>query len=172
MSLSGWMGNILRIDLTNSKITVEPLGEELRDNYIGGRGINSKLLYSETGPETDPLGPDNIFIIGTSPLTGTMVPTSSRFTITSKSPLTGILGDSNAGGEFGPELKYAGYDFLIIRGISDKPVYLWIEDDNVEIRDAGGLWGKNTQETEKLIRKEIGNNDAKVLSIGQASLFL
>ncbi|MBC8387355.1 MAG: aldehyde ferredoxin oxidoreductase, partial [Actinobacteria bacterium] len=112
MSVSGWMGKILRVDLTSGDITVEPLEEELKAEFIGGRGINSKLLYSETGPATEPLGADNRLIIGTSPLTGTMVPTSSRFTVTAKSPLTGIHGDSNAGGEFGPELKYAGYDFL------------------------------------------------------------
>jgi len=168
MSVSGWMGKILRVDLSSGDITVEPLEEELKAEFIGGRGINSKLLYSETGPSTEPLGADNRLIIGTSPLTGTMVPTSGRFTVTAKSPLTSIHGDSNAGGEFGPELKYAGYDFLIIQGISDKSVYLWIEDDRVEIRDAGFIWGKTTHETDKIIKKEIGDKEIKVLSIGPA----
>src|SRR3989304_8711219 len=150
MGLCGWMGKILRVDLSNGDINVEPLDEELRLKFIGGRGINSRLLYSETGPETDPFGPSNKIIIGTSPLTGTMVPTASRFTITAKSPLTGIFGDSNCGGAFAPAIKYAGYDFIIIQGISDKPVYLFIEDEHVEIKDAASLWGKTTHEADRL----------------------
>lgn len=168
MSLSGWMGKILRVDLTAGNIEIESLDEKLMVDFIGGRGINSKILYDETGPQTNPLGSDNKLIIGTSPLTGTMVPTSSRFTITAKSPLTGILGDANSGGFFGPELKYAGYDFLIISGISDRPVYLFIDGDKVEIRDAGFLWGKTTIETDKLLKKEIGDSRFKVLTIGPA----
>ncbi|MCL5071425.1 MAG: hypothetical protein M1308_11095 [Actinobacteria bacterium] len=168
MTLCGWMGKILRVDLSNGDINVELLDEELRLKFIGGRGINSRLLYSETGPETDPFGPGNKIIIGTSPLTGTMVPTSSRFTITAKSPLTGILGDSNCGGAFAPAIKYAGYDFIIIHGISDKPVYLFIEDEHVEIKDAASLWGKTTHQTEATIKEGNDNNDLKVLSIGPA----
>src|SRR4030042_5182674 len=168
MFTSGWMGKVLRVDLTNGEISTEPLKEDLMLNFIGGRGINSSILYSETGPATDPLGVDNKLIIGTSPLTGTLVPTSSRFTITAKSPLTGILGDANAGGAFAPELKYAGYDFIIIQGISNKPVYLWIEDDRVVIKDAAYLWGKTTQETDRMIKEEICNKEIRVLSIGLA----
>ena len=168
MFTSGWMGKVLRVDLTNGEISTEPLKEDLMLNFIGGRGINSSLLYSETGPATDPLGGDNKLIIGTSPLTGTLVPTSSRFTITAKSPLTGILGDANAGGAFAPELKYAGYDFIIIQGISNKPVYLWIEDDRVVIKDAAHLWGKTTYETDRMIKEEICDKEIRVLSIGLA----
>ncbi|MCK5570712.1 MAG: aldehyde ferredoxin oxidoreductase, partial [Spirochaetes bacterium] len=105
MSLYGWMGKVLRVNLSKKEILTEPLTEELRYNFIGGRGINSKILYDETGPNTDPLGPENRLIIGAGPLTGTPVPTSGRYTVTAKSPLTGILGDGNAGGTFGAELK-------------------------------------------------------------------
>lgn len=164
----GWMGKILRVDLSKGKIVKGPLPEELRYNFIGGRGINSKVLYDETGPETDPLGPENKLIIGTGPVTGTLVPTSGRFTVTAKSPLTGILGDANAGGSFGPELKYAGYDNIVVQGMSEKPAYLWIDDDDVELRDAQHLWGRNTHETEMMLKEEIGDSEIRVLSIGQA----
>ena len=168
MSLNGWMGKVLRVNLSKKEILTEPLTEELRYNFIGGRGINSKILYDETGPNTDPLGPENRLIIGAGPLTGTPVPTSGRYTVTAKSPLTGILGDGNAGGTFGAELKYAGYDHLIIRGRSEKPVYLLIDDDNVKLKDARHLWGKNTFETEIILKEELGNTEIHVLSIGQA----
>ncbi|MCK5095467.1 MAG: aldehyde ferredoxin oxidoreductase, partial [Spirochaetes bacterium] len=162
------MGKVLRVNLSKKEILTEPLTEELRYNFIGGRGINSKILYDETGPNTDPLGPENRLIIGAGPLTGTPVPTSGRYTVTAKSPLTGILGDGNAGGTFGAELKYAGYDHLIIRGRSEKPVYLLIDDDNVKLKDARHLWGKNTFETEIILKEELGNTEIRVLSIGQA----
>jgi aldehyde:ferredoxin oxidoreductase len=168
MSPCGWMGNILRVNLSDGKIEQEPLREELRDNYIGGRGINSRILYSETSPDTDPLGPENTIIIGTGPVNGTLMPTSNRFTVSAKSPLTGILGDANAGGFFGPELKYAGYDHIVIKGCAEKPMYLWIDDGRVELKDARHLWGKHTCETESLIKREIGDKTIHVLSIGQA----
>jgi len=166
--LFGWIGKILRVDLSSGEITTEPLAEDLRMGYIGGRGINSKLLYDETSTLTDPLGPENRLIIGTSPLTGTLVPTASRFTITAKSPLTNIRGDANSGGAFAPEVKYAGYDFIIIQGASEKPVYIFIDDDNVQIRDASFLWGKNTSETDRSLKKQLGDSSIKVLAIGQA----
>lgn len=168
MPLYGWMGKILRVNLSTGKIAKKPLPKELTYNFIGGRGINSKILYSETGPETNPLGPDNKLIVGTGPVTGTLVPTSARFTITAKSPLTGILGDANAGGSIGPELKYAGYDHIIVQGVSEKPVYLWIDDDHVELKNAQHLWGRNTHETERMLKEEIGDSETRVLSIGQA----
>ncbi|MFC2144873.1 aldehyde ferredoxin oxidoreductase family protein [Actinomycetota bacterium] len=162
------MGKILRVDLSSGKIHTDPLDDELMHKYIGGRGINSKLLFDETNPETDPFGEENRVIIGTSPLTGTIVPTSSRFTITSKSPLTGIHGDANSGGSFAPEIKYAGYDFIIIQGISEKKVYLLIEDDRVVIKNADSIWGKTTHETDRLIKDDNKDQDIKVLSIGLA----
>ncbi|MFC1869137.1 aldehyde ferredoxin oxidoreductase family protein [Thermodesulfobacteriota bacterium] len=164
----GWAGNILRVDLSNGKIEREPLTEDLAHNYVGGRGINSKILYDETGPETDPLGPDNRLIIGTGPTSGTMGLGTGRFTVTCKSPLTGILGDASGGGHFGAEVKFAGYDHIIIQGKSKKPVYLWINDDKVEIRDAQHLWGKTTWEAAELIREELGDRDIRNICIGPA----
>ncbi|MFC1592879.1 aldehyde ferredoxin oxidoreductase family protein [Candidatus Omnitrophota bacterium] len=164
----GWMGTILRVDLSEGKITKEPLRDDIAHEFIGGRGLNLKILYDETGPETEPLGPDNRFIIGTGPLHGTLAPGNGRFTVTAKSPLTGILGDGNAGGHFAPELKYAGYDHIIVQGRAEKPVYLWIDNDKVTIKSAEHLWGKDTWETERTIRRELGDDEIKTLSIGQA----
>lgn len=168
MSHGGWMGTILKVNLSDRRIDREPLSEELMFGFIGGRGMNAKILYDKTGPQTDPLGPENNLIIGTGPVNGTPMPTSNRFSVTAKSPLTGILGDANSGGFFGPELKYAGYDHVVIKGAAAHPVYLWIDDHHVEIRDAAHLWGKNTLETERTIKGEIGDERIRVLSIGQA----
>ncbi|MFC2014295.1 aldehyde ferredoxin oxidoreductase N-terminal domain-containing protein, partial [Chloroflexota bacterium] len=130
--MDGWMGTILRVDLTSRKIEKEPLSEELRLNYVGGRGINDKILYDEVKPRTDAFAPENRLIFGTGPLTGTML-SSGRLNITSVSPMTNILGDSNAGSHFSPELKFAGYDQIVFSGKADKSVYLWIDDDTVEL---------------------------------------
>ena len=140
----GWMGTILRINLSTGKIAKEALSEKLACQFIGGRGLNSKILYDETGPETDPLGPENRLIVGTGPTTGTLGLGNSRFTITGKSPLTGILGDASGGGAFGAEVKFAGYDHVIVQGQADKPIYLWIDDGEIKIKDAAHLWGKTT----------------------------
>lgn len=164
----GWIGTILRVDLSNGKIVKEPLSEDLAYNFVGGRGINSKILYDETGPDTDPLGPDNRLIIGTGPTSGTLGLGGGRFTVTAKSPLTGILGDASAGGAFGAEVKFAGYDHVIIQGRAQKPVYLWVNDGEVIIKDAQHLWGKTTWEATELIREELGDRDIKTLCIGQA----
>jgi aldehyde:ferredoxin oxidoreductase len=164
----GWMGTILRVDLSEGKVTKEPLTEEFAYNFVGGRGINSKILYDETGPKTDPLGPDNLFIIGTGPTSGTVGLGNGRFTVTAKSPLTGILGDASGGGHFGAEVKFSGYDHVVIKGRAKKPVYLWINDDEVVIKDASRLWGKTTWDTTDLIREELGDDWIKTLSIGPA----
>jgi len=164
----GWAGKILRVDLSSGKIETESLSQDLAHKYIGGRGINSKILYDETGPETDPLGPDNRLIIGTGPASGTMGLGTGRFTVTCKSPLTGILGDGSGGGHFGAEVKFSGHDHIVIHGKSEKPVYLWINDDQVELRDASHLWGKTTWEASRLIREELNDLDIKSICIGQA----
>lgn len=162
------MGIILRVDLSKGKIEKEPLGKGLREKYIGGRGINSRLLFDEVGPEVDPLSPENRLIFGTGPYSGTKAPSVVRFTVTTRSPLTGILGDANAGGHFAPALRKAGIDHIIITGKAEKPVYLWIDDGKVEIRSAQRLWGKNTRETEEAIKKELGEKKVQVACIGQA----
>ncbi len=164
----GWAGQRLKVYLTEGKIVKEPLPEELRLNFLGGRGINSKTLFDELKPGIDPLSPDTIFIVGVGPLNGTAAPTSGRWTVTAKSPLTGGLGDGNGGGDFASELKFAGYDQIVFYGRSPKPVYLWINNDHVELRDASHLWGKTNGETNKLLWEELGDREVRVLSIGPA----
>ena len=164
----GWAGTILDVDLSTGKITREPISKEMAVKYIGGRGLAARILYDEVGPETDPLGPDNIIVVTSGTLEGTRVPTAGRYDLTSKSPSSGIYGASNGGGFFGLELKRAGYDLMVIRGKSEKPVYLSINDDEVEIRDAGHIWGQDTQVTEEMIRAELGHPKIRTLKIGPA----
>lgn len=164
--MKGHTGVILRVNLSTGKVARENLKENLARDFVGGRGVNSKILYDELKPGIDPLGPENKIIIGAGPCNGTLVPGSQRFTVSSKSPVTGILGDSNSGASFGVELKYAGYDVIIIEGQAKKPVYLHIDDDNVEIRPASHMWGKSTRETDRALVQEFDDPDACVISIG------
>jgi len=164
----GWAGKRLKIYLTEGRIVQEPLSEDLRLNFLGGRGLNSKLLFDELGPEVDPLGPDNISMLAVGPLNGTLAPASSRWTVSAKSPATGGLGDGNGGGDAATELKFAGYDQITFYGRSPKPVYLWIHNDQVELRDASHLWGKTTGETHQQLVKELGNREIREFCIGPA----
>ena len=164
----GWAGTVLRIDLTKGKVVKVPLSSYFMKYFIGGRGVNSRVLYAEVGPEVDPLSPENRLIFGVGPLDGALVPGGGRWTVTAKSPLTGIHGDANAGGHWGAELKYAGYDHIIIEGKAKEPSYLWIDDDNVEIRNARHIWGKDIWETDKIIKEELGDPNVKVSAIGPA----
>jgi aldehyde:ferredoxin oxidoreductase len=166
--MNGWMGTTLRVDLGSGIITKEPLNEHLAKVYVGGRGLNARILYDEVKPDTDPLGPDNKLIIGVGPCNGTVVPGSQRFTVTHKSPLTGLYADGNSGGSFGAAIKYAGYDTVIIQGQPSKPVYLWIDDEHVEIRPADHLWGKTTKEASRQIMKELQDPDISTITIGPA----
>ena len=163
----GWTGQIIRADLTSSKIKKEPLDEKLARDFIGGRGLASKMLFDEIDPAIDPLSPKNKLIFATGPLTGTYAPSSGRYMVVTKAPLTGTIGSSNSGGHFGPEMKYAGYDLIVIEGKSKKPVYLWVNNADVELRSAEHLWGKTTYETDDLIRGET-DEDTKVACIGPA----
>ncbi len=163
----GYMGRILRIDLTSGKITEQPLDDELARAYIGGSGLAARILYDETSASTDPLGSENFLIFMTGPLTGTKVPTSGRHAVVAKSPLTGIWGESDAGGSWGVALKSAGYDGLIITGQASRPVYLWVHDQNVEIRDATHVWGQDTYEVDEYL-KSVTDPKAAVACIGQA----
>lgn len=163
----GWVGKVLDIDLSNRKILVYPLDRDLAKRFIGGRGINGRMLFSLVQPNTDPLSPENVLIFGTGPLTGTPGATG-RFNVSFLSPATGLLGDSNSGGHWGPELKYAGYDFLILRGKADKPVYIEIQDNEVYIRDAADIWGLNVWEATASIRRKMKDPKVQVLAIGQA----
>ena len=164
----GWAGQRLKVYLTDGKIVKEPLPEELRLEYLGGRGFNSKTLFDELRPGIDPLSPENVLIVGVGPLAGTLAPGMARGTVTAKSPLSGIFGDGNAGGGFAAELKFAGYDQIIFYGQSPTPVYLWIKDDQVELRDASHLWGKTTWETHDLLVEELGDRQIYEFCIGPA----
>jgi aldehyde:ferredoxin oxidoreductase len=164
----GYAGAILRVNLSTGVVTRIPYPEEWMRLYLGGEGVAAKILYDEVPPETPALSPGNKFILSAGPLVGTLAPASSRFTLTTKSPITEIYSDSNAGGHFGPELKYAGYDHLIVEGAAEAPVYLWIDDDRVEIRDAQHLWGKTTWETEDALKAELGDETIQIACIGPA----
>ncbi len=145
--MNGWTGRILRINLTDQKINIEEPGHDSYSRFLGGRGLGCHILWQEVGPPTDPLAPENKLIFLTGPLTGTQVPTSGRFTVTSKSPLTGTVFDSNSGGIWGVRLKKAGYDGLIIEGKAAKPVYILINEKEVVLKDAQKLWGLNVPDT-------------------------
>ena len=162
-----YAGKILRIDLTNRKIENEPTSSYVQQ-YIGGRGVNDRILYEEVSPEVTPLSPENVIAFGCGPLTGTLFPGSGRTQITSISPETGLLGNSNMGGYWAPELKYAGYDHLVIKGKAEKPVYIFIDNDQVEIRDASSLWGKDTYNAQEILRKELDDPEVQILCIGRA----
>jgi aldehyde:ferredoxin oxidoreductase len=163
-----WAGSILHVDLSSGSLRREPLDERLTRLYIGGRGINARLLFDATGPATDPLAPENHVIFGCGPLSGTTAPCPARFNVTGKSPLTGIMGDSNAGGYFGPAMKRAGLDHIVITGKADQPVYLFIDNARAELRPARHLWGKNIREAEAEIKAELGDRRVRVAAIGQA----
>ena len=166
--LHGYGGFVLRVDLETGRIRRERTDPVYMLNVIGGRGLNSTRLYEELKRNVDPLSPENMLLIGVGPLTGTLLPASAYTTVSGKSPLTGILGDSAAGGFFGAELKLAGYDQIIITGRSEKPCYLLVSNDNVEIRDASHLWGKDIWETTAALRKELGDNAIQIAAIGPA----
>lgn len=161
-------GQILTINLTSGEKQVGQVTEEMVRHYLGGRGLNSRLLYDLTKGGEDPLSPTNPLIFGAGLLTGTAVPCSGRYTVTARSPLTGAIGDGNSGGFFGPEMRFAGYSHLIFLGRADHPVYVYIEDGQVEIRDAGHLWGLDTTETTARIQEELGDPQVQVACIGPA----
>ncbi len=165
---TGYTGKILFIDLSIGEINKEQINDETYRSFIGGEGLGVKLLMERTQPKFDALGPENILGFTTGLLTACGVPAAPRSMVVTKSPLTGTLGDANAGGFFGPELKAAGYDAVFFKGISKKPVYLLILDDKVQLKDASHLWGKDTVETGQLIRRETGNKKTRVASIGPA----
>lgn len=161
----GWTGVILRVNLTNGEIKKEPTNMQDARLFIGARGLASKILSDEIDPKIDPLSPANKLIFAPGPLSGTMAPSMGRYNVVCKAALNGVIAASNSGGSFGPEVKFAGYDMIIVEGAAKKPVYLWIFDDEVEIRDASDLWGKNVPDTTDAIRA-VTDEDAKVACIG------
>lgn len=163
---NGYIGKVLFIDLTSGSVKEESLDEKTYRDFIGGVGLGVRVLYERMKAKENALGPGNILGFVTGPLAGTGVPSTSRYMVVTKSPLTGTWGDSNSGGFLAPELKAAGYDAVFFSGISPKPVYLLLHDGKAEIRDASHLWGKDTVETEEMIRQELGDKRARVACIG------
>jgi aldehyde:ferredoxin oxidoreductase len=164
-----YAGKILRVNLTTGKVSTEPLSEEMAKSYIGGIGLGIRLLMDNSKPGTDPFSPDNPIIFTTGPLSGTMGPTAGNgYAVVSKSPATGGVGEAKAHGFFGPDLKRAGYDAVIITGKADKLSYLWIDDDNVKLMNAEHMTGKSPYETDMQIREELGDFYIRVSAIGEA----
>lgn len=163
---NGYMGRILSVDLSGGKIEEETLEDALCRDLVGGYGLGARLLLERMRPGVDPLGPENILGFMTGPLTGTDAITGNRFTVFCKSPLTLTWGDANCGGTFGPHMKFAGFDGVLVRGQATEPVYLLLDSGKAEIRPAGELWGKDSNETEDLLKAELG--DVEVACIGQS----
>ncbi len=163
-----WAGKILRVDLSKGTVTSEPLNMDWAHAYLGSRGLGSKYLVEEVDAKVDPLSPGNKIIWATGPLTGTMASTGGRYTVITKSPLTGAIACSNSGGYWGAELKMAGWDMVIFEGKSPKPVYLYVNDDVAELRDATHLWGQSVWQTEELLKKGLQDPLVRVSSIGKA----
>ena len=164
----GYAGKLLFVDLSTGAITEEPLSETLAGQFLGGYGIGARVLYERMRPGVDPLGPDNILGFTTGPCTATGANFSGRYTVVCKSPVSGTWNDANSGGFFGPELKRAGYDAVFISGAAEKPVYIWIQDGKVEIRDAQHLWGLDVYATEAALKAETGESKLRAAMIGPA----
>jgi aldehyde:ferredoxin oxidoreductase len=164
--VNGYTGNILRVNLTNKKISIENLDEIFYRRYIGGEGFVAYYLLKEVSRGIDPLGPENKLIFATGPLTGFAIPGTGRNSVGAKSPLTGGFGEAEVGGHWGAELKHSGFDAIIVEGKAKSPVYLWIKDGVAEIKDANHLWGKVTGEAESTIKNELGDELIRVAQIG------
>jgi aldehyde:ferredoxin oxidoreductase len=158
---------MLEVNLASQESFIKPLEEKILRDYIGGLGLGIKILYDEVGPNVDPLSAENILIIAPGPLSGTNAPTSSRTQVVTKSPLTGIIGIGNFGGVWGAKFRRAGFEALLVRNNAESPVYIWIDDGDVQLRSAAHLWGKDSWQTTDILRGEIGA-DVSVLAIGQA----
>ena len=166
--MNGYMGKILRVDLSAKKLWGEPLNEEYARAFVGGSGLAARYLYDMVDTDTDPLGPDNPLVFMTGPLVGTPMPSAGRCSVCALSPLTRIWGESNTGGFFGPELRFAGYDGIIITGQAEKPVWLSIVAGQAELHDGADLWGSDSYETQEWVREALGEPKARVACIGPA----
>jgi len=164
----GYMGKVLFVDLSKGELKDEALDEKLCRDFIGGYGIGARIIYSRQEAGVDPLGPENILGFMTGPLTGTPATVGVRYTAVGKSPLTNGWGDASSGGDFAPHLKFAGYDGVFFTGLSEKPVYLFIDNGKAELRDASHLWGKDTYETEDMLQAEHGRQ-TYISCIGQSA---
>ena len=166
--MDGYMGKILRVDLGTGKLWDEPLNEEYARDFVGGSGLAARYVYDMVDGDTDPLGPDNPLLFMTGPLVGTAMPSAGRCSVCALSPLTRIWGESNTGGFFGPELRFAGYDGIIITGRAERPVWLAIVEGRAELHDAVGMWGSDSYETQEQVRETLNEPQARVACIGQA----
>ncbi len=162
------MQPILKIDLTHGSIESWQIPTKWQEQYLGGASLAARILYDSLTRELDPFSPEAPLLYLTGPLSGTLGPSVGRFVVCGKSPLTGIWAESNCGGFWGPELRFSGYDGLWITGKAERPVYLWLNDGQIEIRDASPLWGKETYTTQDAVKTELGNPRARVLVIGPA----
>lgn len=168
MLKGGYMGKILRVNLSDQTYSEQSVTEELAKNFIGGAGFGIKFLFDEVPAKADALGPENKLIFAVGPLSGTPAPCASRMAVVAKSPLTGAVGLSLSGGYFPVEMKFAGYDAIIVEGKSDSPVYLWINDGKVAFRNAEKVWGSNTLDCQQLIKDDLGDHNVRVACIGPA----
>ena len=169
--MAGFQGKMLEVNLSKGTIATSFVDKDIIRKFIGGSGLGAKLMFDRVDPKIDPLSPQNMFFILTGPTSGLSVPGGARFSICAKSPLTNMFGESNSGGTFATELKQAGWDGIIVEGASNKPVYILVQDDKAEIKDASDLWGKNTQEIVDTLTQQHGGEGkkpVKVLSIGVA----
>lgn len=164
----GYAGRILHVDLSTGIIDRSPLPLEVPGRFLGGKGLAAYMLFQEIAPGTDPLGPDNVLMFATGPMAGVPLAGGVKYSVACRSPLTGTWDDSSASGFFGPQLKFAGYDALLIRGKSPKPVYIWITEKNVEIRPADRIWGLNAHEADAAVKAQVGDDRASVAVIGPA----
>lgn len=166
--MGGYMGKILRVNLTTGDIGDEATNPDWAEQFIGGVGLAARYLWEHLAPDADPLGPENPLIFMTGPLTGTPAPSCGRFVVCARSPLTGLWGESNSGGFWGPELKFAGYDGILITGRAPEPVYLAIADGEAVLRSATHLWGLDAYETQRVIKEEMSDRRTRVACIGAA----
>jgi len=168
MTIPCMAGRALWVDLTKEKVEALPILDQTVEKYLGSRGIAAKILWDETDSKTVPFGPDNVLIFSAGTLTGTFAPSSGRVTVTTKGPATNMYLKSNTGGHWGAKLKYAGYDIVVVKGKAKKPVYIFIDNNKVSIKDAGHLWRRDVRETTEMIRDELGDQDIQVAGIGPA----
>ncbi|MCK4965029.1 MAG: aldehyde ferredoxin oxidoreductase, partial [Dehalococcoidia bacterium] len=166
--MNGYMGKILRVDLSAGEMRDEPLNEEYARAFVGGSGLAARIIYDMVGGDTDPLGPENPLVFMTGPLVGTAMPSAGRCSVCALSPLTRIWGEANTGGFFGPELRFAGYDGIIITGRAKKPVWLSIVHGRAELHDAADLWGSDSYATQEHVRQALADPKARVACIGVA----
>src|SRR5512146_2472445 len=166
--MDGYLGKILRVDLSRGKLWDEPLNEDYARQYVGGSGLAARYLYEMLDASTDPLGPENPLFFLTGPLVGTSMTSAGRYSVCGRSPLTGIWGEANSGGFFGPELRYAGYDGVLITGRARHPVWLSIVTGQAALHSAQKVWGRDIYATQSCLREQLAETKARVACIGVA----